>query len=160
MDSPDFFASSPVLVGHRGDPERHPDNSLAGIRAALATVGRCEVDVRRSRDGVAVLSHDPEVEGRMVHETDWRHLEEGGLCRLEDVLTLDGAIDFEVKNSGGEAGYDPSGALARQVAESARPRDVLSSFNWADMDLVRRSHPQVRTGLLVAPSQDPHPPMV
>ena len=50
---------SAVLVAHRGDPWRYPENSLAGYRAALAAGARfLETDVQLSRDGVPVLSHD------------------------------------------------------------------------------------------------------
>lgn len=47
------------LVAHRGYPERLPENSLAGMRAALETGARyVEFDVQFSRDGVPVVLHD------------------------------------------------------------------------------------------------------
>ena len=48
----------PLVIGHRGFPSRHPDNSLAGIAAALAVgADGVEVDIRRSADGVWVCHH-------------------------------------------------------------------------------------------------------
>jgi glycerophosphoryl diester phosphodiesterase len=52
-------ASRPRLVAHRGYPLRHPENSLAGLRAALeAGAELVEFDVQQSADGVPVLLHD------------------------------------------------------------------------------------------------------
>jgi glycerophosphoryl diester phosphodiesterase len=49
----------PLRVGHRGAAAHAPDNSLAGIDAA-ARLGAdaVEIDVQRTRDGIAVASHD------------------------------------------------------------------------------------------------------
>jgi glycerophosphoryl diester phosphodiesterase len=70
------------LVAHRGYPARYPENSLAGIDAALDAGARwLEVDVQLSSDGVPVLFHDPDldrmcgVEGA-VFETPFERLRE------------------------------------------------------------------------------------
>jgi glycerophosphoryl diester phosphodiesterase len=49
-----------ALIGHRGEPESYPENSLAGYSAILAGGARyLETDVQLTADGVPVLSHDP-----------------------------------------------------------------------------------------------------
>lgn len=49
-----------ALIGHRGEPESYPENSLAGYSAILAAGARyIETDVQLTADGVPVLSHDP-----------------------------------------------------------------------------------------------------
>lgn len=59
----------PLVIGHRGFPGRHPDNSLPGVRAALAAgADGVEVDVRRCADGVWVCHHDLRRAGRPVRE--------------------------------------------------------------------------------------------
>lgn len=52
-----------LIVGHRGNPEAAPENTVASIVSAFA-VGAdfAEVDVRVSRDGVAVIFHDETLE--------------------------------------------------------------------------------------------------
>ena len=51
-----------ILIGHRGDPESWPENSLPGFRAILeAGASWLETDVQITADGIAVLSHDPSV---------------------------------------------------------------------------------------------------
>ncbi|MCQ0023468.1 glycerophosphodiester phosphodiesterase [Streptomyces somaliensis DSM 40738] len=48
-----------TAVGHRGDPYRARENTVASIRSALARgADAVEVDVRLTRDGVPVLLHD------------------------------------------------------------------------------------------------------
>ena len=67
-------AAFPILVAHRGDPLRHPENSVEGFISALRTgVDAVEFDVRLTRDAVPVIMHDADVsrttDGRgLVHE--------------------------------------------------------------------------------------------
>jgi glycerophosphoryl diester phosphodiesterase len=51
-----------TLIGHRGEPENWPENSLLGFRSILEA-GACllETDIQITADGIAVLSHDPSV---------------------------------------------------------------------------------------------------
>lgn len=65
------------LVAHRGYPERYPDNSLTGIRAALdAGARQLEIDVQLSTDGTPWLFHDETLSrvcglgGRLVDLSD------------------------------------------------------------------------------------------
>lgn len=51
--------STPLIVAHRGASWDYPDNTLTAIRAAWTQGADClEIDVRLSRDGTVVLSHD------------------------------------------------------------------------------------------------------
>jgi glycerophosphoryl diester phosphodiesterase len=53
----------PALIAHRGDPHRYPENTLAGLEAAIAAGTRhIEVDVQLSADGVPVVFHDDDLE--------------------------------------------------------------------------------------------------
>ncbi|RFF26965.1 MULTISPECIES: glycerophosphodiester phosphodiesterase family protein [unclassified Wenzhouxiangella] len=47
------------LIAHRGYPHAYPENSLAGVEAALAAGARLvEFDIQLTRDGVPVVIHD------------------------------------------------------------------------------------------------------
>src|SRR5262245_25766645 len=51
--------AGPAVIVHRGASAFAPENTLAAYAAALAQgADGCEVDVRRTRDGVLVLFHD------------------------------------------------------------------------------------------------------
>lgn len=70
------------LVAHRGFPEAYPENSLAGVRAALEAGAKfVEFDVQLSRDGMPVVMHDPtlarvsgSVDNGDVGALDWETL--------------------------------------------------------------------------------------
>ena len=53
----------PIVVGHRGVPALHQENTLAGFRRAVELgVPAIELDVRLTRDRHAVVLHDHELE--------------------------------------------------------------------------------------------------
>src|SRR4051794_3085129 len=98
-----------LICAHRGASPAHPDNTIAafeGARAEKADWG--ELDVRISRDGELVVSHDAWFgDGRGVWETP-------AADRPSEVVVLDQALDacqgmgvnIEIKNSAGDLGGD------------------------------------------------------
>jgi glycerophosphoryl diester phosphodiesterase len=53
---------SQLVIGHRGAPSHLPENTLASFRlAARLGADALEADLVMSRDGVLVVSHDPEL---------------------------------------------------------------------------------------------------
>lgn len=153
----------PVVVGHRGDPARHPENTLAGVSSALRSVGAAEIDIRWTADGRLILSHDPRIDGRLIAEHSWEDLDgvaaAGGrrLCMLDEVMVLPGRLDLEVKNFPIEPSFDSHHRLVGLVAARARPDDIVTSFYWPDVDWVRSHAPDVATGLLVDEGWPPQP---
>ncbi|WP_168928647.1 inositol monophosphatase family protein [Sinomonas albida] len=69
--------TAPQLTAHRGDVERHRENTLAAVRSAIeAGADIVEIDVRVTRDGRVVLLHDPTLArlwgvDRYASELDW-----------------------------------------------------------------------------------------
>jgi glycerophosphoryl diester phosphodiesterase len=60
-----------ILIAHRGEPATWPENSLAGFAGVLAAGARyIETDVQFTRDGIAVLSHDPSLARMTGHDLD------------------------------------------------------------------------------------------
>lgn len=50
------------LVGHRGHPARHPENSIAGLQSAVDAGARfVEIDLQCSADDTLWLFHDPQL---------------------------------------------------------------------------------------------------
>ncbi|MGH9159350.1 MAG: glycerophosphodiester phosphodiesterase [Vicinamibacteraceae bacterium] len=72
------------LIAHRGGvvDETHPENSPASVEAAIARgYWMLEVDIRRSRDGQAIVQHDPTFDrfygvSRAVDQMTWNEIAE------------------------------------------------------------------------------------
>lgn len=145
------------IAGHRGLPRQFPDNTLEGITAAMAVCDYVELDVRRSLDGVKVLSHDPTIEGVDVASTRWEDLQQITVgdgfhpTTLDAVLAAIGdfPLDIEIKNSPLEPGFDPEGRFACDVAAMARSHDVFTCFFWPTVDAAKAATPGLHTGLLI-----------
>ncbi len=76
-----------LIIGHRGFAASFPDNSLAGVEAAIAAgADGVEVDVRPCRDGTWVCHHDRSRGGRPL--AGWSLAE----LRREDVPVLAEAV--------------------------------------------------------------------
>lgn len=150
------------LIGHRGWPARFPDNTLAGFVAVSTFVDTVELDVRRSADGKLVLAHDPELGGLTLAETPWAviaGLDLGGGNRpalLDEVLAAlpETSVQIEIKNLPYQPGFEPDHRLALEAATRARPGDTVTSFNPQTVAAVRRTFPDLRTGLAVGAGGD------
>ena len=104
--------SEPLLViGHRGNPEDAPENTLASVNAALQLgVDLIEVDVRLTRDDVPVIFHDETVE----RTTDGR----GAVAdlTLRELKELDAGSWKDVRFAGGKDSHS-----RRDTSERQRP---------------------------------------
>ncbi|MET9607548.1 glycerophosphodiester phosphodiesterase [Streptomyces sp. NPDC006512] len=92
--------STLTAVGHRGDPYRFRENTLASVRSAFARgADAVEVDVRLTRDGVPVLLHDDTLERLWGHDVrldavtapQLKELTEGRVPTLRQALMEAGA---------------------------------------------------------------------
>jgi glycerophosphoryl diester phosphodiesterase len=139
-----------LLLAHRGDHRRAPENSLAAFRAALEIPGidGLEVDVRAAADGVAVVLHDASlarVQGRRVRAVRLtaRALAEHGVPTLTDLLAAcpPGAfLDVELKEDLGEAALAPIRSV-RGRQDGGLHGVVISSFDRAALATVRSLEP-------------------
>src|ERR1700687_3544713 len=113
--------SRPLVLAHRGACRRAPENTLDAFRVArdLGADG-VELDVRRTRDGVLVLSHDPVIDGfglLVEHPFERRR------ARVPSVPTLEEAFDalagmlvnVEIKCFPIEPDADPERLVVRGV---------------------------------------------
>ena len=142
-----------LLLGHRGDARRAPENSIDALLAALAVPGSdgVEFDVRAARDGTPVLSHDPTLWRVLGHRDRIRSRSTGELAALGvptlgevlHALPPSAFVDVELK--------EDVGATVVPILRAARgpglANAVVSSFDEASLSTVRRLAPDWPTWL-------------
>jgi glycerophosphoryl diester phosphodiesterase len=141
--------AGPLLYAHRGANTELPENSIRAFRRALELgADVLELDLHPSRDGVFVVSHDPDGQrlygmARPLADCDWAeiaHWDAGGErpARFEEVLDeFPGvALNVDVK-LGSEREIRRLIALLRE--RDAESRVLLTSFSWGYLRRIRRS---------------------
>ena len=143
----------PLVVAHRTCPRDARENSLEGIAfAARAGADVVEVDARRSRDGTAVLLHDPLLLRVQHVPVPVRWLRDAQLARLR-VPTLAAALDA-AGGSGMRVAVDTkdrgaADAVLDAVRETgATERVLLWSQHMPAVRTFVRALPDVQVGLL------------
>jgi len=146
-----------LVIGHRGAAGLAPENTISSLQAATqAGVQMVEVDLRSTRDGRIVLSHDPTL--ARTHD-DRRRLSQLTLAEAQDVGEREGRqiptlqeflqaaslpVNLELKESGMEA----------QVIEAIRgfPHKVLVSSSYPNvLKKIRALDGKLPLGLIVGP---------
>lgn len=137
--SPGYFSpAAPRVLAHRGLAIDAPENTLLAFAAALSVgVTHIETDVHASADGVAMISHDPDLErltGREVrvdqltsHELRRVDLGSGqNYCSLADALDAfpETRFNIDIKSSGA---VEPTVAAIRDAR--AVDRVLVGSFS-------------------------------
>jgi glycerophosphoryl diester phosphodiesterase len=163
-----------IIVGHRGARNLWPENSLSGFRRLIASgADAVEFDVQETRDGTAVVLHDPLLErttegtgpvrDRTAAEVLATRLREGqgapggpglepGECvpSLAQVLRLFAPtrMELHVEIKTDAAGELPAGAVARTVQAlhdaGVQERSVLTCFVPEVLEQVRACWPGAR----------------
>jgi glycerophosphoryl diester phosphodiesterase len=136
----------PLLLGHRGAraSRQIPENTLASFELCLQHgCDGFEFDVRRSRDGQAVICHDASIAGRQIEKTDSKNLP---VPKLEDVLRQfahRAFLDIELKVGGLET---QTAALLRTYPT---PKGyVVSSFLPEVLAAIHGLDPTIPLGFL------------
>lgn len=148
----------PLVISHAACAGHAPENTLAGIRAALRLgADAIEIDVQTSADGVAVLMHDLTVDRTTngagavaaMSLSQLRALDAGGepVPTLDEVLALSvgkALLVIEIKQPG----------IEEQIVAAVRQRNALGdtmlwSFFPQALASMRRVEPRLPGGLLV-----------
>lgn len=169
MKHPFFSSDRPLVFAHRGGGALAPENTLAAFDNGLALgADGLELDVRLSRDGVAVVHHDLTLErttnlrGRIgaYTATELAQADAGWNFRHEDRYSFRGRgcgvptlsevlrkyrgvrIIIELK--------DGTAELARTVVAAIRDADAIArvcvgSFDARGMRIVRNLEPRIAT---------------
>ena len=167
-----FFAASAALcmaapalpvkcVSHRGEEFDAPEASRpAFVLAARRKADIVKLDIRFTKDGVVVLSHDATLKRTMdwdvpVDGHTFRELREGGVfrevggCKGERLLTLREALD--IVRDCPEFWIDTK-AFTEEGVERAgigHDRIMLATFNREALRYARKKHPEIRRVLHV-----------
>ena len=150
----------PLVISHAACAGHAPENTLAGIRAALQMgADAIEVDVQASADGVPVLMHDLTVDRTTDGSGDLASLTLRQLQALdaggEPVPTFAQALELargrallvaEIKRPGCEA------TLADVIRQADALEDVMVwSFLPPALEATRQAEPRLPGSLLIAP---------
>ncbi len=144
------------MLAHRGLAVEAPENTLLAFVKALATgVDYLETDVHASADGVAVISHDPDLSRLTGRDVRVGQLTAGELARIDlgegqAYATLaealeafpDARFNIDIKDA---AAATP--AAAAILAAKATHRVLISSFSGARRLAAVRRLPGVATSL-------------
>jgi glycerophosphoryl diester phosphodiesterase len=152
-----------AVIAHRGASKAEPENTVRAFRRAveMRTDG-IELDVRRTRDGVLVVHHNPDLaDGRVIAHVDRDELP-------SHVPTLDEALDacrpawvnVEIKNDPTEPDFDATDSIADETIELLARRGegddrwLISSFRRETVDRCRALRPMIRTAWLTVKVED------
>jgi glycerophosphoryl diester phosphodiesterase len=156
-----------LIYGHRGASAHVRQNTVEAYALAVAQgADGVELDVRRSRDGVLVIDHDDRTapDATPLVELDFREIRATTpwvptLDEAWEALGPDTLLNIEIKNTHGQADYDPTNRVGSTVARWIRDHDaadrvLVSSLNAHTLAAVKRNC-DVRTGLVVTVWIDP-----
>ncbi|WP_420596382.1 glycerophosphodiester phosphodiesterase [Deinococcus sp.] len=143
----------PLLLGHRGTPRLHPENSLIGFQAALdAGLDGVETDVRRLGDGQLVICHDATLpDGRQLSQLSRADLP-AHIPLLSDVLAWaaqTGAyLNIEIKPEAGKGDGRTEETLDLLRAYGLASRVIVSSFSPLQLRAAQKHAPAIERGFL------------
>jgi glycerophosphoryl diester phosphodiesterase len=158
-DSP--LGPGPLVYAHRGDRSRAADNTLEAYSLAIeAGTDGVELDVRRTRDGVLVVSHDdraPDLEPFASLNFDVvRELAPRvpTLREAMDAIPRHVFVNVELKNFPYDAGFDEERTIVDDTLNALREYDepqriLMSSFDPISMQRVKAIGPEFVGSLLV-----------
>lgn len=171
----------PLILGHRGVPEEHQENTMAGFQRAIELgIDGVELDVFLTKDEKLVVFHDLETErltgvSGTITEMTWAEIKqlnikqivdvgdrtidygrEAKIVLLEDVLEETRGkllVDIEIKAYGLDFDQRHTGtAVANLVRRMDMAADVfITSFNFWPLIWLERAYPGLASGFTYSP---------
>jgi len=158
-------ACQPIAIAHRGASDHAPENTLAAFRVAADLAAEMwELDIRLSRDGVCVVSHDDDLarvtgESLRISTASWEQISALPLPDAQHVPRLEEVIDLARQTGCGlyiEIKSDGAGPLAWRLLREAGFRfAALGSFNVAWVGELRDAGCTYPLSVLVPAEVDP-----
>jgi glycerophosphoryl diester phosphodiesterase len=145
-----------VVIAHRGASVARQQNTLEAFRIAVEMgADWIELDVRRSRDDVLIISHDAHLpDGRFIVSYDYEDLPEWVPTLAEALEACSGAkVNIEVKNEPDDPDYDAQHQISDAtvgLALAYRPTDELlfTSFNLDTVKRIQAVNSDLSVGLV------------
>jgi len=146
----------PAVIAHRGASGYRYENTAEAFEYAIVLgADGIELDVRRSRDGVLLVHHDPRLRGeeRFIRDVSASETQHQGRRLGYEIPTLEEAIqqctgrialDIELK----EVGYEA--AVVSEVMRQYEPSNVVfTSFHDSSVAAIKQYAPDSMVGLLL-----------
>jgi glycerophosphoryl diester phosphodiesterase len=161
-DSP--LGPGPLVYAHRGDRSRAADNTIeAYVLAAEAGADGIELDVRRTKDGALIVSHDDSYPGIGAFSTlEFTELRDVApqvptLREAMNAIPREMFVNVEIKNFPHEDGFDEDRGIVDETLQELRSYDqptriLMSSFDPVSMQRVGNIGSDFLRGQLVLPS--------
>jgi len=152
------LSARPEVIGHRGSPRDHRENTLASFRRAFDVgANAVELDVHGTVDGAIVIHHDPVTNSRSGESGPRLTIAESSFASLRDVPIADGPIPrldeliatvpendtvyIEVKAKGIEEGVV-------SIVRASMKRCAVHSFDHRVARRIRDLAPEIPVGIL------------
>jgi len=154
----------PLVYAHRGDRSRAADNTIeAYVLAAEAGADGIELDVRRTKDGALIVSHDDSYPGIGAFSTlEFTELRDVApqvptLREAMNAIPREMFVNVEIKNFPHEDGFDEDRGIVDETLQELRSYDqptriLMSSFDPVSMQRVGSIGSDFLRGQLVLPS--------
>lgn len=146
--------STPLLLGHRGTPRLHRENTLNGFQAALdAGLDGVELDVRRLADGTLAIHHDAALwDGRALADLTHAQLAPHPVPTLDEVLAWaadTGAyLNIEIKFEGTRLDDRTARTLDGVQAYGLTEQVIISSFSPLILRAAQTHAAEIERGFL------------
>ncbi len=141
----------PPIIAHRGAHNPAPENSLEAFEKAISLgLDMVEFDVRRTKDGVLVVGHDPKISNKPIKSLTSAQLQrlDSNIPTLVEALQVcRGKVKLDVELK--ESGTHENRVLNLLLANVDLNSFVITSFLQSVIRTVKKKFPQVRVGLLL-----------
>lgn len=149
-------------MAHRGASRAEVENTVAAFRrAGEMGADAVELDVRRARDGVLVVHHNPHLtDGRVISELAGAELPSSVPMLGEALDACQGMwVNVEIKNDPDEPDFDPTDHIAESVIHALARRNehqrwLISSFRFETVNRCRLMEPRIATAWLTTDIPD------
>ncbi len=145
-----------LVIAHRGASVERQQNTLEAFRLAVEMgADWIELDVRRSKDDVLIISHDAHLpDGRFIVDHNYDELPEFVPTLAEALDACEGAkVNIEIKNEPDDPDYDVEHQISDATIGLALafrdPSELLfTSFNLDTVKRIKSLNPDIVVGFV------------